>query len=112
MDSVQLSITKAAVRQVYVAKGRPSDNPLIVTVCSPEMVWKYAVKSELAEKLMATFWPGPLTIILPLQPNTLSSVVTGGLNTAAFRMPKKRCDTRADQGNGDTDCWAVCQYFW
>lgn len=79
---------EAAVRQVYVAKGRPSDNPLIVTVCSPEMVWKYAVKSELAEKLMATFWPGPLTIILPLQPNTLSSVVTGGLSTAAFRMPK------------------------
>ncbi|MFD1464671.1 L-threonylcarbamoyladenylate synthase [Lapidilactobacillus mulanensis] len=81
---------EAAVRGVYAAKGRPSDNPLIVTVCSPEMVWKYALKNELAEKLMTNFWPGPLTIILPLQPGSLSATVTGGLHTAAFRMPKNQ----------------------
>lgn len=78
---------EASVHQVYAAKGRPSDNPLIVHVCSPEMVWQYAQPNELAVELMTKFWPGPLTIILPLQPGKLLSAVTGGLDTAAFRMP-------------------------
>lgn len=77
------------VKDVYAAKGRPSDNPLIVHVSSPEMVWKYADLSykNVAEKLMKKFWPGPLTIIMPIQPDSLSKEVTGGLTTAAFRMP-------------------------
>lgn len=78
-----------AVKKVYAAKGRPSDNPLISHVNGPEMVWKYADNDykEQAEKLMNKFWPGPLTIILPIHPNALSTSVTGGLVTAAFRMP-------------------------
>ncbi|UQS83849.1 L-threonylcarbamoyladenylate synthase [Bombilactobacillus thymidiniphilus] len=78
-----------AVKQVYVAKGRPSDNPLIVHVNDPEMVWNYADLNwrSLAQKLMQAFWPGPLTIILPIQDQKLSTTVTGGLKTAAFRMP-------------------------
>ncbi|HIY93149.1 L-threonylcarbamoyladenylate synthase [Companilactobacillus sp. HBUAS56275] len=78
------------VKEVYAAKGRPSDNPLIVHVSGPEMVWEYADNSykPLAEKLMKAFWPGPLTIIMPIQPGKLSKAVTGGLTTAAFRMPK------------------------
>lgn len=77
------------VKDVYAAKGRPSDNPLIVHVSGPDMVWEYADNSykPLAEKLMKSFWPGPLTIIMPIQKNTLSKAVTGGLSTAAFRMP-------------------------
>lgn len=77
------------VKEVYAAKGRPSDNPLIVHVSGPEMVWEYADNSykPLAEKLMKAFWPGPLTIIMPIQPGKLSKTVTGGLTTAAFRMP-------------------------
>ena len=77
------------VKDVYAAKGRPSDNPLIVHVASPEMVWEYADNSykPLAQKLMKAFWPGPLTIIMPIQPGKLSKAVTGGLTTAAFRMP-------------------------
>ena len=77
------------VKDVYIAKGRPSDNPLIVHVSSPDMVWEYADNSykPVAEKLMKRFWPGPLTIIMPIQPGTLSKAVTGGLTTAAFRMP-------------------------
>lgn len=78
---------EASVHQVYAAKGRPSDNPLIVHVASPEMVWQYAKPNDLAVALMTKFWPGPLTIILPLQPGKLLSAVTGGLETAAFRMP-------------------------
>ncbi|CAJ1191744.1 threonylcarbamoyl-AMP synthase [Companilactobacillus crustorum] len=80
------------VKDVYAAKGRPSDNPLIVHVSSPEMVWEYADNSykPLAEKLMNAFWPGPLTIIMPIQPGKLSKAVTGGLTTAAFRMPNNK----------------------
>ena len=76
-----------ACRAVYQAKGRPSVNPLIVHVDGPQMVWQYAQKDERAEKLMTAYWPGPLTIILKLKPQTLSTTVTGGLTTCAFRMP-------------------------
>ncbi|WP_127848297.1 L-threonylcarbamoyladenylate synthase [Lacticaseibacillus hulanensis] len=76
-----------AVKKVYVAKGRPSDNPLIVTVADPETVSKFATVTPEAKKLMDKFWPGPLTIILPIIPGALSMNVTGGLKTAAFREP-------------------------
>ncbi len=77
-----------AVKQVYAAKGRPSDNPLIVHVDGPEMVERYAQPlSDEAKKLINTFWPGPLTIIFNLKDNVLSKTVTGGLDTAAFRNP-------------------------
>lgn len=76
-----------AVGKVYAAKGRPSDNPLIVTVADADMVGQYAAIIPLAAKLMEAFWPGPLTIILNILPGRLSMKVTGGLQTAAFRNP-------------------------
>lgn len=76
-----------AVGKVYAAKGRPSDNPLIVTVADADMVGQYAAITPLAAKLMQAFWPGPLTIILNILPGRLSMKVTGGLQTAAFRNP-------------------------
>jgi len=77
-----------AVKKVYHAKGRPSDNPLIVHVDGLSMVEKYAAAiPETAIVLADKFWPGPLTMILPLKENALSQVVTGGLKTVAFRMP-------------------------
>lgn len=76
-----------AALKVFAAKHRPADNPLIVTVASPAMVAEYATVTPAAAQLMAAFWPGPLTIILPILPGKLSMVVTGGLATAAFRMP-------------------------
>lgn len=80
-----------AASNVYAAKGRPSDNPLIVTVSSIEMVERYAQPlSDKVKQLMAQFWPGSLTIVLPLKPGTLSKTVTGGLDTAAFRMPQNQ----------------------
>lgn len=77
-----------AVKNVYLAKGRPSDNPLIVHVASIAMVEKYAAEiPENARKLMEQFWPGSLTIILPIKKHALSKTVTGGLSTVAFRFP-------------------------
>jgi len=81
------AFNEAAVNKVYAAKGRPSDNPLIVHVASLETVEQYAVVDERARKLMTAFWPGPLTIILPVKPNTVSMTVTGGMQTVASRMP-------------------------
>ncbi|WP_395318853.1 L-threonylcarbamoyladenylate synthase [Fructilactobacillus frigidiflavus] len=80
-----------AVEKVYKAKGRPSDNPLIVHVADVATVEKYALPlDEKTQKLIKAFWPGPLTIILNLKPNALSKKVTGGLDTAAFRNPDKQ----------------------
>lgn len=77
-----------AVKKVYAAKGRPSDNPLIVHVASIETVEKYAAFiSDAAYRLMKQFWPGSLTMIFKLKPNAFSKTVTGGLETAAFRFP-------------------------
>ncbi|MDN2452416.1 L-threonylcarbamoyladenylate synthase [Lactobacillus sp. UCMA15818] len=78
-----------AVKRVYLAKGRPSDNPLIVTVSSIEMMEKFARDiSDDARKLIKNFWPGSLTLVFNIKPNSLSKAVTGGLKTAAFRMPQ------------------------
>lgn len=82
---------EAAVKQVYAAKGRPSDNPLIVHVSSFEQVKAFVDNFPvITEKLVETFWPGPLTLIFPIKPGTLPAVVTGGLSTAAFRMPNNK----------------------
>lgn len=79
---------EAAVKNVYLAKGRPSDNPLIVHVASIEMVERYAAEiPNSARQLMKAFWPGSLTIILKIKPGSLSKTVTGGLATVAFRYP-------------------------
>ncbi len=79
---------EAAVKNVYLAKGRPSDNPLIVHVNSVAMVEKYAAEiPDNARKLMKVFWPGSLTIILKIKKGALSKTVTGGLDTVAFRFP-------------------------
>ena len=79
---------EAAVKNVYLAKERPSDNPLIVHVASVEMVERYAsVIPDNARKLMKKFWPGSLTIILNIKKGVLSKTVTGGLSTVAFRFP-------------------------
>ncbi|WP_057873763.1 L-threonylcarbamoyladenylate synthase [Loigolactobacillus rennini] len=82
---------EAAVKKVYQAKGRPSDNPLIVHVADVATVKKYVSNfPETAAKLTAAFWPGSLTLILPLKPGAFSKTVTGGLSTAAFRNPNNQ----------------------
>lgn len=76
-----------AVRNIFVAKGRPQDNPLIVHISSFEQIYSLAKEvPESAKKLAAEFWPGPLTIILPKK-DTVPDVTSGGLDTVAIRMP-------------------------
>lgn len=77
-----------AVAGIYAAKGRPSFNPLIVHVADMEMAARYGVFSDQMAALAAAFWPGPLTLVVPLAPDHgLSSLVTAGLDTVALRVP-------------------------
>lgn len=80
-----------SVKRVFQVKGRPSDNPLIVHVADFEMTKVFVDNYHpLTEKIIQHFWPGPLTLIFPIKKNSLSPVVTGGLSTAAFRMPDNK----------------------
>jgi L-threonylcarbamoyladenylate synthase len=77
-----------AVAKVYAAKGRPGFNPLIVHVADREMAERYALFDPLADRLATAFWPGPLTLVLPLKPDApVASLVTAGLRTIALRVP-------------------------
>lgn len=81
------ALDPTAIQEIYQAKGRPSDNPLIVHVSSIEMVSKIArFVPEIAIELMRRFWPGPLTLVLP-KADQIPLEITGGLNTVAVRMP-------------------------
>ena len=75
-----------AAGKIYAAKGRPSDNPLIVHVAHPSEAAKYAQTNALYEKLARAFMPGPLTVVLPKKENIPFSV-TGGLMTVGIRCP-------------------------
>lgn len=75
-----------AAERIFAAKGRPSDNPLIVHVAHPEDAEAFAYTNETYYKLAEHFMPGPLTVILPKKDNIPMSV-TGGLNTVAVRCP-------------------------
>lgn len=81
------ALNTAAVKAIFEAKGRPSDNPLIVHVASKEQCEELAENiPEKAYKLMDIFWPGPLTLILPRK-KIVPDITTGGLDTVALRMP-------------------------
>lgn len=76
-----------SARKIYAAKGRPSDNPLIVHICKWEDLQKIVKEiPETAEKLGKAFWPGPLTMILK-KAEIVPRETTGGLFTVAVRMP-------------------------
>ncbi len=77
-----------AVARIYAAKGRPQFNPLIVHVDSIETAQKYVDWPQEADVLAQAFWPGPLTLVLPLKAdNGLSPLVTADLPTLAVRVP-------------------------
>ena len=76
-----------AARKIYAAKGRPSDNPLIVHIADERQLDVLTDQvSETAKKLMKAFWPGPLTMIFHKLPGVPDGT-TGGLQTVAVRMP-------------------------
>lgn len=78
----------ASVAGIYAAKGRPAFNPLIVHLADLDAVRRYAHLDEMALTLAQAFWPGPLTLVLPLRSDSgLSSLVTAGLDSVAIRVP-------------------------
>ena len=84
-------LNKEASKKIYAAKGRPSDNPLILHIADMEQFYPL-IKTDnekiiaRAEALADVFWPGPLTMILPKADN-IPYETTGGLDTVAIRMP-------------------------
>lgn len=77
------------VARIFEAKGRPRFNPLIAHVCDMAMAEKIGVFDPLSRKLAEKFWPGPLTLVLPLRADAgIHPLVTAGLGTIALRMPK------------------------
>ena len=80
-----------AVARIYAAKGRPSFNPLIVHVLDVAAARALAVFDAGAEALASAFWPGPLTLVLPVRADAgLAAAVTAGLPTVALRVPAHR----------------------
>ncbi len=79
-----------SARKIYEAKGRPSDNPLIIHICRMEDLG-FLVKDipPKARKLAEAFWPGPLTMVLP-KADCVPKETTGGLDTVAVRMPSHK----------------------
>lgn len=78
----------AAVARIYAAKGRPSFNPLIVHVPDLAAAEKLAIFSDTARNLATTYWPGPLTLVLPLKPESdIARIVSAGLPSLALRVP-------------------------
>ena len=80
------ALDSAAVREIFAAKGRPADNPLIVHIWDREQLAQVCHVPPLAEKLMDAFWPGPLTLLMPRR-ESIPLVVTASLPTVAVRMP-------------------------
>lgn len=82
------AVSNEAVAKIYALKGRPHFNPLIVHVPDLEAAEHYVVFSELAHQIARHFWPGPLTLILPLKKETpISKLVTNNLPTLGIRVP-------------------------
>lgn len=81
------ALDENAVAKIFLAKGRPADNPLIVHIADRKTIEKIAKDiTEVEQKLIDAFMPGPFTIILKKK-DVLPSNVTGGLDTVAVRMP-------------------------
>lgn len=75
-----------AAKKIYAAKGRPSDNPLIIHIAKPDDADRYAVVNDTYRRLAKAFMPGPLTVILPRR-EIIPRSVTGGLDSVAVRCP-------------------------
>ena len=80
------ALDKEAARKIYSAKGRPSDNPLIIHLSTPNDAEKYCYTNELFYKISEKFMPGPITVILKKK-ECIPYEVTGGLDTVALRVP-------------------------
>ena len=94
------ALDEAASAKIYAAKGRPSDNPLIVHIADMDAVYKLASEvPEAAVKLADKFWPGPLTMILK-KSDIVPESITGGLGTVAIRMPSHKVAAELIRSSG------------
>ncbi len=83
-------LNQEAVKKIYKAKGRPSDNPLILHISSLEELYPLVMEiPEEAHKLMEEFWPGPLTLVFKKN-SIVPDIITAGLDSVAIRMPKNQ----------------------
>ena len=83
------ALNEEATLKIFEAKGRPQDNPLIIHIADPADVDKYCKNiPETARKLAETFWPGPLTMVLPVRGDIVPKRTTAGLQTVAIRCPE------------------------
>ena len=84
------ALNEEAVKKIYIAKGRASDNPLIAHISHIEMLEQLVEEVGKVEKtLIESFWPGPLTIIFKKK-KIVPDIITGGLDTVAIRMPSNQ----------------------
>lgn len=82
------ALNEEAIKNIFIAKGRPQDDPLIVHVSSIDMVYDIVEKvTDIEKSLMDKFFPGPLTIVLPKK-EIVPYITTGGLDTVGIRMPE------------------------
>lgn len=94
------ALNEEAVRNIYLAKGRPSDNPLIVHIAEKEDIVPLVKEvTPKAKALIDTFFPAPLTIILN-KSDKVGKVVSGGLDTVAVRMPKNEIARKLIKASG------------
>ena len=80
------AMNEAAVKKIFEAKGRPSDNPLIVHIAKMDKARDLCEMTSEAERLLHAFWPGPFTAVLKKK-DSVPDCVTAGLDTVAVRMP-------------------------
>ncbi|CAI9396460.1 L-threonylcarbamoyladenylate synthase [Niallia sp. Sow4_A1] len=91
----------SAITKIFAAKGRPSDNPLIIHIAKRAQLNELVEKvPATAEKLMDAFWPGPLTIIFEKKQGMLSEIATAGLSTVGIRMPDHAVALRIIEESG------------
>lgn len=85
------AMSDEAVDKIFKAKGRPSDNPLIVHIYEQEQIQAFAeIPNQTTEMLMDAFWPGPISFILPMKKDVLSKLSFGQMDTVAVRMPSDK----------------------
>lgn len=84
------ALDEEAVKKIFIAKGRPQDNPLIIHISNDNQLEKYVNNiPKIAERLMNKFWPGPLTIIFEKK-DIVPNVTSAGLSTIGVRMPNNK----------------------
>lgn len=83
-------LNKSAIKKIFAAKNRPQDNPLILHLAYKKDIYLYGRDiSQKTKKLIRTFWPGPLTVVVKKNKN-IPDIVTSGLDTVALRMPHNK----------------------